>query len=108
MCMQLEAWARSPPYAFACSGKVGHIIEANSIQLLRAFFRQIRAVSFAHAFNLMASLMKKPLDTEKAQAAFEGPSAHENPSGFEGPSNPKKKTGPQEPSPCQPLKVCRR
>ncbi len=74
--MQLEGWAKAPPYAFKCSDSSifdGHIVEANSIQLLRAFLRQIRTVMFALAFDLMANLMR-PVNASKIQADFVKPS----------------------------------
>lgn len=68
--MQMEAWANAPPYAFTCSKFTGHVLEANSIQLLRAFFRQARAMVFALTLDMMASLLR-PVDTSAAQADFE-------------------------------------
>ncbi|KAK9818539.1 hypothetical protein WJX74_001710 [Apatococcus lobatus] len=73
---QLDAWAKGAPFAFTNSARRRYVLEANSIRLLRGFFRQpqIRAIKFAGALDFLTSMMQ-PICHTDASDNFQGPSS---------------------------------
>lgn len=84
--MQLDAWAKAAPFAFTNSKKNTFVLEANSIRLLRSFFRQphLRALKFAAALEFVTSMMLPNLILD-ATDNFQGPTSPRPKSASKGP-----------------------
>ena len=72
--MHLDAWAKAAPFAFTNSAETSFVLEANSIRLLRAFFRrsQVRTLKFAAALDFVTKFME-PVSLPATADNFCGP-----------------------------------
>ena len=76
--VQLDAWAKGAPFAFTNSAKRSFVLEANSIHLLRAFFRhsRLRTLKLASALDFVTKFMHmEPISLEATPEKFCGPAA---------------------------------